>query len=424
LSESVGIFQEEPGGGLPLPSTLYDEEQAEKSRQRSIEAILKHIEKREDLIRKHQDRLEKMWRDYQDKVADIERKADRDIERTQREAARDRAKQWRKYNRNLYEEFRDFHRREQQELEKHQQDLQHDREKFRAESVQNERLYQYERSLLVAEGDVLAIEDLDARYELEKQAREENQQIQERQMEETFQLEKEQRREDFDAELEDMRYQHRERLREINIQERERIAEINERRREALDEALADYEAQRQAEIENQRQRLDEWARFWDNIARQTEVGTSKITEIIEAVYGPDGEATQILQAFQEDAERTLGLITMIEEILGERTKTGQAHSGISYTGTWSSKGSGIIGGRQFGGDEWFSQPTLLRVGEGQTPERVITEPMWGGNVSLSWRGGPIPVRGAGGLEGANLSGVGDAIAQGIVMELRKELVG
>jgi hypothetical protein len=417
--EALGVVEDRGGQGLPLPGELFDEDKDKKAREKNIDSLLRHIERREEIIDKHNERLRKMYEDYQSDIDKIEARTTRDIARAQRDAEQDRQKAVRKNARKVEELTRDHYRTLEYELRKHTLDTKHRNERFRLESLQDERLYQYERSILVAEGDVLAIEDLDARYRLEQQARGENQRLTLAQEEAEYQQKRQKRVADFQTDLSDLQWQLDERIKEIAQAERERIAELKARRVEDLAEAKRDYEEQRAAEVENQEVRLQQWAEHWESVARQTKIGVDKMMTIIRSVYGPGGEAEGIISQFQARVVQMMSRVTDIERILGER---------VTASVPWRGQGSRRMVGRprQFGGDEWFSRPTLLRVGEGQAPEHVVTSPGYGrgGSMTLAWRGGPIPLHGSGSMAGADLSGLGNAIAQGVVVSLREGLVG
>lgn len=417
--EALGRVEDRPGAGLPLPGELYDEDKDKSARERNIDSLLRHIERREEIIDKHNERLRQMYESYQDDIEKIEVRTTRDIARTQRDAERDRQKAVRKNARKVEELTRDHYRTLEYELRKHTLDTKHRNERFRQESIQDERMYQYERSILVAEGDVLAIEDLDARYRLEQQARGKNQRLTLAQEEEQYQQKRQKRVADFQTDLSDLQWQLDERIKEIAQAERDRIAELRARRVEDLAEAKRNYEEQRAAEVENQAVRLQQWAEHWEAVARQTKIGVDKMMTIIRSVYGPGGEAEEIISQFHTRVVQMMARVTDIERILGERVT-----ASVPWRGQIGRRMTGRP--RQFGGNEWFSRPTLLRVGEGQAPEHVVTSPGYGrgGSMTLAWQGGPIPLHGSGSLAGADLSGLGNTLAQGIVISLREGLVG
>jgi len=75
------------------------------------------------------------------------------------------------------------------------------------------------------------------------------------------------------------------------------------------------------------------------------------------------------------------------------------------------------------GTDQVVSSPTPFMAGE-RGAERVIVQPLSpigvGGNVSMSWHGGPIPIHGTGAMDNIDTSAIGNAIAQGLVQEMAR----
>ena len=216
----------------------------------------------------------------------------------------------------------DFERRER-----------HARERFQLDVLQSERRYQFERSRLVAEGDTLAIEELDARYKLEQEEAKENEKLRQRQ---TGESQAEQIREAGEAareQIEELRQQLAETLAEQDANYHEQI----EARRQQLAETLGEQEANYQDQVEAQKQanidRLVEMAAAYQeqqrladedyqrsiekanlnyerqqedlgrNLVRQEELqelGGEEVERILQRYYGEGGMADRIMESYYE----------------------------------------------------------------------------------------------------------------------------
>jgi len=386
---------------------MFDPDEIEKAGDKSLDRIIDHFLQREDILHRHTERQEDIWQDFYDKLEEIEIDYQRrvediliDIERQRQKAIRDFEYERRKVR-------REFQKEERDDLDKHLMDMRHRREMFRLREINNEAMYLYERSLLIAEGDVLALEELDARYKLQKEAREKEFDLEQRQREEKYQLRKRQDREDYEDEINDLRDALERKLREIDIREQERLEDAKRRRIRDREDAIRNREQMLRDEEKFLDRSLKQWAQYWENLSRNTKVGSKKITQILRSYFGPGGEADEIIAEF------------------AARVRT---VSDIRRRGGWGG-GSKPIGGRvpqrrQFGGMFMANQDTLLQIGERQ-PELLAAVPLspLGGVINLRWEGGAIPIQGSG-LGGADLSGIGDAIAQGLVVELGRQLTG
>ena len=378
-------------------------------------------------------------------------------------AAKDRAQAIRDSQRNIERTVRQSQDNLAKMQEQHAIQMAHTRQKHNLSMVQTERQYQYQRNQLIAEGDVLALEDLDARYELEQEARDENFAMQERQAEELFQMQMRYQEQAIREQVAALRDGLTEQLREIKAREDEEIAAAREaaaekeaQAKEEYASALTDAEAaaieQREAQEAEQQKLLESTAQTLADMVANTDLTTQQVLDAWHAVNGPDQALDQLVKQFvARDEEWT----RQIGEAWGAAADTSLA-AAKRLTDGWATSlglitaqanaaaaavaaigGGGLPGGRgtrrvpprghQYGGDEVVTTPTTMLVGEAG-PERVVVNPLssignLGGSFGLGWHGGPIPVQGSG-LQGADTSGMGDAIAQGLLVELRKELLG
>lgn len=300
----------------------------------------------------------------------------------------------------------DFERRER-----------HARERFQLDVLQSERRYQYERSRLVAEGDTLAIEELDARYKIEQEEAKENEALRQRQAGEG----------------------QAEQIREAGEAAREQIDELRQQLAETLDEQEANYldqvEAQKQANITrlvemtqafqdrqalqdeddalalqkaeiNYQRQLEDLGR---NLARQEELqelGAEEVERLLNRFYGEDGTAERIMKGWHKrENERimiTAALMTQMakwpELLPGGIPMPGQA-VGMDA--------GGIVVG-----------PQTVQVGAGVVEAFTPLGHIGGGSLDLSWTGGAIPISG---LEGASPSDV-SAIARELAISLTNKI--
>lgn len=387
----------------------------------SASSIVTQLLKYDDIIEEHNQRLIDIGTERAEALTDIDLKYNKKVQKIERDAARQREKLIAQEHRRELQSNDDFLKDLEDAERKYQLRVKQNREQFQLSEMHSEALYNYERQLLVARGDVLAIEDLDARYALEKKARQDNFDLGQRQMQEQFELQRDL-----------MREAHQEQLDELRKNLQDQLDELNERRQEQLDDAADAYEEEIQAakdhydDLEKEEEKsladmLKKWAQHWVDIADSTDLGTEEVANIIRDFLGPGSETEQIIDQFIARQTQVLQLMAQIRASVG-----GTGGGGLGGTsGQWVYPG--IIGGRgyfvpkQYGGEEVYSRPTGLMVGEGYTPEVVSVSHMGTTNVALSWRGGPIPLQ-ASGAQGLDLSGVGDAIAQGLMASLAATL--
>jgi len=402
--EALGFFEDEV-------SPEEREYAVTEFKEPNYEPIIKQLIKREELFEKHNENIEKIQTKHEQKLADIELRHENEVRRVERSALRSRERAIRAHTLKV-EDATIKHLSKVINMEtKYQLKLLQETRKFQIDQLQNERLYQYERSLLVAEGDVLGIEDLDARHALEKQKDEENFSDKQTANAETHAQRMAREEEQFQEALDQMIRHLEAQIEEIRIREQDQLEDAALRRQQAREAAAQDLVQQLENEQTRHEKSLEQWNQYWTQVARQAKVGAAEITAILEEFFGPSGEADGIItdymarhQMRQEYEARVAGIVgpggSFSETMPWEETPVGKAYGG-----------SGIV-----------SSPTLFKAGE-DGPERYSFEPMTsiGRSMSISWEGGPIPVSGSG-MEGADLSGVGDVIAQGLVVAIMGEL--
>ncbi len=337
----------------------------------------------------------------------------------------------------------------------------HVRQRFNLSQIQSERIYQYTRYKLVAEGDVLAIEDLDERHELEQEAAEENFDLQQQQAQAMFDVQLKHQKKALEETVVAMGKAMTEQLRMIDEREQEEIdaaraaAEEKEAAaKEAYASALVDAEAaaieQREAQEAEQQALLESTTQTLADMVTNTDLTTQQVLDAWHAVNGPDQALDQMVaelvarnEAWTDTIGEAWGVAADTSLAAARRLTDGWATSlglitanALAAAAAVASIGSGAgagVGGytpyprprrRQYGGEDVVSTPTTFVAGEAG-PERVVVQPLssiGGGAASMGWRGGPIPVHGSGQMEGLDLSGIGDAVAQGLMLEMNKML--
>jgi len=403
--EALGFFEDE----VSPEERKYKATEFEEP---NYEPIVKQLIKREELFEKHSENIEKINLKHQQKLEDIQLRYTNEVSRVERTALRNRERSIRAHALKV-EDATIKHLSKVADMNaKYQLKLIQDTRKFQIDQIQNERLYQYERSLLVAEGDVLGIEDLDARYALEKQKDEENFTDKLLSGQETHSQKLSREEEQFKESMDQMIRHLEAQLEEINIREQDQLDDAELRRQQAREAAAQDLIQQLENEQSRHEKSLEQWNQYWTEVARQAKIGSAEVVAILEEFFGPTGEAEAILDDYmarhqlkEEYTSRVAGIVgpggTTTSDLPWEETPVGKAYGD-----------SGIV-----------SSPTLFRAGE-SGPERYSFEPMTtiGASMSLSWQGGAIPVQGSGGMEGMDLSGVGDAIAQGLLIAIMGQM--
>jgi len=375
---------------------------------------------------------------YAASLMQIEIDLQKQVSSINKKALESRAKAYEDYQDKIKALQRDGDKARQNDAERHALEMEFAQRRHNLSLIQNERMYQYSRGMLVAEGDVLAIEDLDARYALEKQAAEENFALQQQQAEAMFRLQAKIQSEAMRDQVAALQLGLREQLAEIEAGRREEIAEAQaaaqEKEAQAADEfttrmatAIQERDAELKAQEEGQIEREKSLTDFLLAIKQDTGMSFEDILNIGKQYFDVGGSFDSLMktewerqatyvQVFTNAINTAINAIT----VLGNRAQAIGGRGGVRPTLPTSP-----IGGRRdlyaHGTDTIISSPTNIGVGE-RGPERVIVQPLSpigvGGNVSMSWRGGPIPIHGTGTMGGIDEGAIGNAIAQGIVDQM------
>lgn len=422
------------------------------------EDLAKILADNDDELSRHADKLKEIEQKYKDAISEIiqagaKKQSDivhdlmDDIAKIREDAADDVAKLVEKNNKRIAE-LHDQAREDDKNAEaRHQAEMEFARRRFQLTQIQNERQYQARRRRLVGEGDVLAIEELDEQYQLQRQAQEENFALQQEQAEAMYRLQAKIQEESMRRQVAMLRQSLAEQIAEIQQNRDEKIADAQaaavdealQNKRAMEDEALAAREARNQAlddEKKYHQERTEAIAQELNNFAKKYDMQYSELDRIVEAHWGPGSpmdiavsEAFRRWQAYaamaasymgqtMASASTAIGRATMPP---GYRSPSQVAAERARYGG--QSVGGGALPGLQYGGEVVATKPTLVSVAEGR-PERITAEPMYPGNLSmsLSWRGGPIQVQGNGSLSGADLSAFGSQLTVAIMSRMEESV--
>lgn len=325
-------------------------------------------------------------------------------------------------------------RQDRNDEERHQLQMQFARRRFELSQIQNERMYQARRRRLVGEGDVLAIEELDEQYELQKQAAEENFKLQMQQAEAMYRLQARIQEESMAAQINMLRQAMNEQIAELEAAKRKEIEaaeaaaakelEIAEQKRDqdlidakdARDQQLAD-------EAEAHAKRIEAIAQQINDFANKYDIEMSLLDGVIESHWGK-GSAMDVAveQYFARMVAYATEAASYVQRLMsGVGYFGGGGGFGINFGG--GRPGAGRQAGTTGGRSEIYSTPTLIPVAEGGRSESVSVQPTYPTGsmaMSLSWTGGPIEVRGSGSLSGADLSGLASGIAIAITSRTKQ----
>ncbi len=390
--------------------------------------------------------------DYIKTVTDIEADLAKQIGKINAKALEQREKALASYYKNIERAQRAAQKQESNNAAQHALEMQYAQRRYNLTLLQNERLYLYNRGQLVAEGDVLAIDDLDARYELEKQAQKENFELQMQQAEAMYRLQARIQKEAIRESIAELQLGLREQLAEIEKGRRDQVeeaelaaAEKQAAAEQAASEALIKEKLAMQQQLEEQEkahdERLQDLAEYLAEFGQKMGFSYDDTLSLAQNYFGVNGTFDTL---FKEEWERqasyteifTTAIQRMVQasaaqlDVLGVKIKSITAGGGRG--GYWGGvKRTNPTGSRPYpyayGGEFVTSTPTPIMVGE-SGPERVVVQPLSpigvGGNVSMSWKGGPIPVQGTGSLEGIDVSAIGNAIGREFAINLNRSFSG
>jgi len=406
------------------------EEEAEDTWDRTVDAVNDALNRIEDLQIAHNRRLadladdyrikqERAWAKYEASIVKEIVRGQKAIAKVQQRYEDRRVKAIANYTkrvmraeetlaRNIAKAQADFALRESQAAERHNLDR-----------IQSERRYQFERNRLIAEGDTLAIEELDARYKLEQEEARENERLRQRQAQETQDAMVRAMEAAGRAQAEALAESLAEQLAELEEQSRREVAEREQANRERIDEMAAGYADQQRmadedyqrsigkANLNYQRQQED----LGRNLAQQEELqelGAENVERLLDRYYGEDGIAERIMKTWHEREDARIAVTAALLASL----------AGIEWTPLLP--GGIPMPGQQVGMDEGgvVTGPATVQVGAGITEAFIPIQAGGGGSFDVSWSGGPIPITG---LEGASPSDVSQ-IARELAISLTEKL--
>lgn len=388
--------------------------------------------------------------EYISNVAEIEADLAKQIQKINAKALEQREKALASYYKNIEKAQRAAQKQEANNAAQHALEMEYAQRRYNLTLLQNERLYLYNRGQLVAEGDVLAIDDLDARYELEKQAQKENFDLQMQQAEAMYRLQARIQREAMRDSIAELQLGLREQLAEIEANRRDQVTEAQQTAAEkqaeaekAATEALAKEQLAMQEQLAEQEkahdERLADLAEYLAEFGQKLGFSYADTLSLAQNYFGVDGDFDTL---FKNEWERqasyteifTAAIQRMVANSVAQLNVLGTKIRSIAAAGGGSGGFSGNVrtnptGSRPYayayGGEFVTSTPTPIMVGE-RGPERVVVQPLSpigvGGNVSMSWKGGPIPINATGSMSGADMGGVGESIAQNLVVEMNNAI--
>jgi len=412
------------------------EEQMQKDaaiREEMAENIQKYLDRVADMQRAHERKLTDMAADFQIKQERAWAKYEKSVAREITKGEARIAKLGEAYNKRRVKTIADYEKRvveaeaevskarikAQKDFEKRERQA---RERFRLDSIQSERRYQFERARLVAEGDTLAIEELDARYKLEQEETKENEALRQKQSREG---QAEQIREAGEAareQIDELRQQLAETLDEqeasyleqVEAQKRanqDRLAEIHIAYAEQ--QALADEDYQRSIEKANlnyQRQEED----LGRHLARDEELqdlSGREIESILEQYYGPGGTTREIMEGYYEWLESR----AIASAVTVAAAQAGPVELGGLMPGGFPATGYGV--GMQEGGI--LRGPAMAYVEPGVTEAFVpLTGPGAGGAFTHEFMNA-LNITGLEGASQADVSRIARELAVSLTQKIR-----
>jgi hypothetical protein len=219
----------------------------------------------------------------------LEERVLKDLDELERKAAEDRANTLEEYNRESVEAERD-----------RQFQIAQARRKFDLEQMQSQRRFQLSERRLMAEGDVLGIQQLREDFELQKKEEKEGFNEQQRTAAEASQEEERKRRESMEQ-----------RLRELDEDVKKRREQIMTSYEEELQNLIkANAEQKAQAQIAHQERlddlkqardkELEELGRSLQREGEVTEEGMRNISEILAKVFGEQGAGDALIKGWTD----------------------------------------------------------------------------------------------------------------------------
>jgi hypothetical protein len=412
------------------------------------EALERHTEKLREITDDYYNTIVDAMYDAMDKQAEIEQDLADKITDIRADASDDIEDTIAKHNKKV-KEMEDKRRSDDANAEaRHHLDMEFRRRRHQLSMIQNDRMYQARRRRLVGEGDVLAIEELDENYKLQRQAQEENFQLQMEQAEAMYRLQAKIQEESMRRQMQILQQTLHEQIAEIAQGRDDRIAAAREAAEEEKAENARAYaekqlqaEAARKSALEDEKRahqdRLDAIAEQLRSFANRYGLEYDQIDSIVNQHWGEGSVMDNAVKgafdrwnayAAQSAAYIRSVMSSAMSMSYGGYVPTAQGRA-VRPPGSGGPPSQGhtpakpkLHPGLQFGGNRYVNEPSLIPVGEGR-PERISAQPMYPGNISMSisWRGSPIQVEGSGSLGGMDMTDLGNQLTIAIASRLKRQ---
>lgn len=317
-----GIREEEAAAAAEL------EAEREAAREKAAEVLSDYFDRIADLERNHYLKLAQLEADanrrktrdfdkYQSAFRKQYQKGLKRLEKITADYEKKRAKLIRDYEKRIAKVRASVgkeHEKAQKDWEMRERQA---RERYDLDMLQSERRYQFERNRLVAEGDTLAIEQLDALFKLREQERKEDEALRRKHESEKRREESRQADEDARERIKELQDQLAEALKEMAEAYREQMAEQEKANIDRLAEMAAAFQEQqrlkdeddaraRQKEEESYRRRLEDLGRDLADQEELQEVGAEAVERVLEQYYSEGGVADLIMEGWHDREDRRI----------------------------------------------------------------------------------------------------------------------
>lgn len=326
-------------------------------RQQALEDLERdHNERLADIAEDGARRRARIEADYQKDLAELARDTERQRAEIFRDTQRDLAELARDTNEALADERQDFQTDERRETEDHLRDMRR---------LTQDYLFDLEDA--VKERDARAVVDLQRRFALEQQRKEEDFQVNQQRDREDYDLRLQEirqnearRREEILAqqaqELQDLMVHEAERRAEIDASYQEQVARLNEQLAEARARENENY-AERKADLDAAlKERLQAIAKELADEEKVNEEGARRILRALNNYFGAGGEIDKLMDDFvRRRSQRMRVEISFEASTQGAQAGLGSTLPGGAY---------GRIPRFQHGGTLFARKPTLAMFGE------------------------------------------------------------
>jgi hypothetical protein len=381
-AEAMGVFEDSTAGANQQLQQFEDTSKAFS--EEGYKSIVEHLLKYEDLVKAHNDKLLEIEEEYNDDLQGAfkdRQEALEDLEEWYSDARADALEDAAK---KLAKKQNDVDDDREEELAKHLLRLRQEEEDYYLNRIQSEREYRYQRDLLVARGDVLAIEDLDARYAMEQQAGEEDYRLKVRQMQEDFDLAQQYRKENAKEALQDLRDDLRDQLTEIDEQYQDRLDTLQEKYAEELQEAADSRAKSLKDEAKDFAAQREQWAQHWTAIMDDTQLTTQQIYEILKSYFGDSGTVDAMMSAFMTRRELEASLLKQVVD--AANTTAADVAARVSEVMTATQELIRLGQSVTFPGGSMYLPTVGMQSFTPPPPAQTS------GQVSVGWQGQAIPI--------------------------------